>query len=62
MGTRGQVVIPVRIRKKLGIKAGGKFMVFLAPPRAVIFIPSNQFERMVSEFDKRLIKLRRLAK
>ena len=62
IGKRGQVVIPVEIRKKLGIKTGGKFMVFLAPSGVVIFIPRDQFGRMISKFDKRLTKLRELVK
>jgi len=62
MGARGQVVIPAGIRKKLEIKAGEKFIVFLTPSKAAVFIPSDQFGRMVSELDKRLAKLRQLAR
>ncbi|OIO06926.1 hypothetical protein AUJ27_03355 [Candidatus Falkowbacteria bacterium CG1_02_37_44] len=62
IGEKGQVVIPTEIRKKLKIKTGGKFIVFLAPTGAVVFIPVGQFGKMVSEFDKKLAKFRKLAK
>ena len=62
IGERGQVVIPAEIRKKLKIKNGGKFIVFLAPTGAVVFIPVRQFGKMVSEFDKKLAKFKKLGK
>jgi len=64
MGEKGQVVIPAEIRKKLGIKAGGKLIVFLtpSPSGAVIFILAKQFGKMVFEFDRKLAKFRKLAK
>lgn len=62
IGERGQVVIPAEIRRKLRVKTGEKFIVFLTPSGAVIFIPSDRFGKMVSELDKKLAKLRKLAK
>jgi len=62
IGEKGQVVIPTEIRKKLKIKTGGKFIVFLAPTGAVVFIPVGQFGKMVFEFDKNLAKFKKLAK
>jgi AbrB family looped-hinge helix DNA binding protein len=62
IGKKGQVVIPTEIRKKLKIKTGGKFIVFLVPTGAVVFIPAGQFGKMVSEFDKKLAKFKELAK
>jgi len=61
IGEKGQVVIPAEIRKKLNIKNGGKFIVFLAPTGAVVFIPVRQFGKMVSEFDKKLVKFKKLS-
>lgn len=62
IGERGQVVIPVEIRKRLRVKNGEKFIVFLAHSEAVIFIPANRFGKMISVFDKKFAKLRQLAK
>jgi len=64
MGEKGQVVIPAEIRKKLRIKAGGKLIVFLtpSPSGAVIFIPAEQFGKIVFEFDRKLTKFKKLAK
>ncbi len=62
IGEKGQVVIPTEIRKKLKIKTGGKFIVFLDPPGTVVFIPVGQFGKMISEFDKKLAKFKKLTK
>ena len=62
MGERGQIVIPAGVRKKLKIKTGEKFVVFLTPSEAVVFIPSNQFGKIISELNKKLAKLRYLTK
>ena len=64
IGEKGQVVIPTEIRKKLKIKTGRKLIVFLtpSPSGAVIFVPAEQFGKMVFEFDKNLAKFKKLAK
>ncbi len=62
IGEKGQVVIPAEIRRKLKAKTGEKFIVFFAPSEAVIFIPADRFGKMVSEFDKKLAKFKKLAK
>ena len=62
IGERGQVVIPAEIRKRLRIKNGEKFIVFLVHSEAVIFVPANRFGRMMSEFDKKVAKLKNLTK
>jgi len=62
IGERGQVVIPAGIRKKLGVKTGEKFIVFLSPATGVIFIPAKQFGKIISEIDKKLAKIKKLAK
>ena len=59
IGQRGQVVIPVEIRKKLKIKNGGKFIVFLTSSDAIVFVPVNHFGEVVSNLNKKLVKLRR---
>jgi AbrB family looped-hinge helix DNA binding protein len=62
VGKRGQVVIPAGIRKKLGVKTGEKFIVFLGPSSSVVFVSVKQFGRMISEFDKKLAKFKKLVK
>lgn len=62
IGERGQVVIPVEIRKKMGVKTGGKLIAFFTPSKAVVFIPVDRFGKMVSELDKKLAKFKILAK
>jgi bifunctional DNA-binding transcriptional regulator/antitoxin component of YhaV-PrlF toxin-antitoxin module len=55
-------VIPAGIRKKLGVKTGEKFIVFLGPSSSVVFVSVKQFGRMISEFDKKLAKFKKLVK
>ena len=62
VGERGQVVIPAEIRKKLGVKPGGKFIVLLVPSRAVVFIPVDRFTKMVFGLDRKLAKFKKLIK
>lgn len=62
IGERGQVVIPIGIRKKLGVKTGEKFIVFLSPAAGVIFIPAKKFGKMIFEFDQKLAKFKKLVK
>lgn len=62
IGERGQVVIPAGIRKKLGVKTGEKFIVFLSPAAGVVFVPAKQFGKMIAEFDKRFAKFKKLLK
>ena len=62
MGERGQVVIPVEIRKKLNLKNKNKFIVFFAPSGGIVLIPSNKFGEVVSEIDKNLDKLKKIVK
>ncbi len=62
IGERGQIVIPAEIRKKLKIKSGEKFVVFLTPSETIVFIPVNQFGKVISELNKKLVKLKQLIK
>ncbi len=62
IGKRGQIVIPAEIRKKLKIKSGEKFVIFLTPSEMIVFIPSNQFGKIISELNKKLAKLKHLTK
>jgi len=63
LGQRGQIVIPVEIRKKLKIKKGEKFIVFFAhTSKAIVFIPAHHFGKIISEFDKKISKFKKLIK
>ena len=62
IGERGQIVIPAEIRKKLKIKSGGKFVVFLSPSEMIVFIPVDRFGKIIAELNKKLAKLKQLIK
>jgi len=64
IGEKGQVVIPAEIRKKLNIKNGGKFIVFLAPtffslrPGQWFLFPLGNLERWFPSSIKNSLNLR----
>jgi len=62
MGERGQVVIPKKIREKMKIKAGDKFMVFLKGDAVVAFIKPEKFDKLISEFASQLFNLKNIKK
>lgn len=59
LGKRGQVVIPSEIREKLDLEAGEQFMVLLAND-SVVFVPGDEFEKMISNLDQKVSKLKEL--
>jgi len=61
LGEKGQVVIPVKIRKKMKMKKGQRLIVFLDRAGAVIFIPVERFEKIALLFDKKLSEIKKLA-
>ena len=61
LGERGQVVIPVKIRKKMKMKKGQRLIVFLDRSGAVTFIPVKRFEKIALLFDKKLSEIKKLA-
>lgn len=58
LGERGQVVIPSEIRKELDLEAGEQFMVLLAND-SVVFVPGDKFEKMISDLDQKISKLKK---
>ncbi len=52
VSSKGQVTIPVEIRRKLGLKEGGK-VIFLEKGNEVILINSNQLA--FAEFQKEMM-------
>jgi AbrB family looped-hinge helix DNA binding protein len=59
MSSKGQVVIPEKIRKKLGLKAGSQFIV--VGDRDVVVFKSISPPSMI-EFDKLVDKARKQAR
>ena len=59
MSSKGQVVIPENIRKKLGLKRGSQFIV--VGDKDVVILKTVS-PPSLSEFDQLMIKARRQAK
>ena len=52
VGQRGQVVIPMKIRKLYGIKTGEKLIVFAKPGGPIGFIPAEHLSQFLDEATK----------
>ncbi len=59
MSSKGQVVIPESVRKRLGLKAGSEFVV-VAGDNAVVLRPITEPD--MSQFDELLAEARRQAR
>ena len=59
MSSKGQVVIPESVRKRLGLKAGSEFVV-VAGDNAVVLQPITEPD--MSQFDELLAQARRQAR
>ena len=59
MSSKGQVVIPKSVRKRLGLKAGSEFVV-VAGDNAVVLRPITEPD--MSQFDELLAQARRQAR
>ena len=59
MSSKGQVVIPENVRKRLGLKAGSEFVV-VASDDAVVLRPVTEPD--MSQFDELLAETRRQAR
>jgi AbrB family looped-hinge helix DNA binding protein len=59
MSSKGQVVIPENVRKRLGLKAGSEFVV-VADDDAVVLQPVTEPD--MSQFDELLAEARRQAR
>ena len=58
VGERGQVVIPVEVRKKFGIKTGEKLIVFAKPGGPIGFIPAEQFTHFLDQTTSMFSKIK----
>jgi AbrB family looped-hinge helix DNA binding protein len=59
MSSKGQVVIPESVRKRLGLKAGSEFVV-VAGDDAIVLRPVTEPD--MSQFDELLAEARRQAR
>ena len=58
VGERGQLVIPVELRKALNIKPGGQLMVFAKLDKKVItLMPAEDFNKFLERAVKLIAKL-----
>jgi len=56
VGERGQVVIPMKIRKLYGIKTGEKLIVFAKPGGPIGFIPAEHFSHFLDQATEEFTK------
>ena len=59
VGERGQVVIPVKLRKLFGLKSGEKLIVFAKPGGPIGFIPADQFSQFLEEVTQMLTRVKK---
>jgi len=58
IGERGQLVIPVELRKALHIKSGDQLMVFAKPDKKVInLMPEKDFSEFLEKASKIISRL-----
>lgn len=58
VGERGQVVIPVELRKSFKIKSGDKLIVLGKPDEMFSFTPLENFNRFLNEASKMMSKIK----
>ena len=62
VGQRGQVVIPMKVRKVLNIKQGDQLVVMSSPPGksdVVSFIPVERMSGFLKHFENRVAALKK---
>lgn len=60
LGPKGQIVIPINIRKHLQIKEGDKFLVLGMPNGGVTFIPMKKFNYLIAHLNKQIQKIKKV--
>ena len=59
VGERGQVVIPIEVRKSFKIKAGDKLIVLAKPDMEMFsFVTADNFNRFLNDAEQLLSKFR----
>ena len=59
VGERGQVVIPVKIRKAFRVKPGDRLIVFAKEHGPIGFIPAAAFSQFLQQASKMLAKMKK---
>ena len=61
IGQRGQVVIPMKARKALGIKQGDQLIVMSGPPgkKDISLIPVRRVAEFLGDFEEHLSRLKK---
>ena len=49
VGERGQVVIPIEIRKSFKVKPGDKLIVFARPGGMISLVPTEEFNQFLDK-------------
>ncbi len=60
MGARGQVVVPVEIRRKMKLKEGSKLVFMLHKNGTLIAMKSSRFKKAISGISKNIKKIKEL--
>jgi len=63
VGPKGQMVIPVNVRKELGIDTGTTLLLFTGPgSRMLVLLPVEVMEHMLGRMSERVAHFEKLAK
>lgn len=62
LGERGQVVIPVDIRNKMGLKAGDKLVTFLKHGKVLVMIKAEEMAGLIEKMTKKFENLKKVIK
>ncbi len=54
MGEKGQAVVPAKVRKKMKLKKGEKFLVFSFDNDLLVFSKINGLEKLASDLSDKL--------
>ena len=62
VGTKGQIVIPVEVRKTMGINPGDNLFIISGPPhekKMVSLIPEEEFGKFLKFFEEHVNNLKK---
>lgn len=59
IGERGQVVIPVKVRKMFGLNPGDKLLVIAKENAPIGLIPAEQFTAFLEQHEKLLAQIKK---
>jgi AbrB family looped-hinge helix DNA binding protein len=62
VGTKGQIVIPVEVRRMMNIRPGGNLIIMSGPPhekKMVSIIPEEEFGKFLKFFEEHVTNLKK---